>query len=464
LLLAAAGGVGAFLLSFWSAGLAAKALPYEFNTTFSPDLRVLLATFGVVVVTALFFTSVPAFRASQTRIAVVIQRGRLGDGRSRLREGLVVVQIALAVVLVAGAALFVRGLRAATSVDLGFAPENRLTISINLGQHGYSAEQARIFTQSASREIAGIPGVRRVSTAMQLPFRGMMRLATGAEGVPEEEQIEVGVNFVGPDYLETMGIPLIEGRDFAIDDRAGMPPVAVVNEAAASRLWPGGESLGRALDLMGQTPMVVGIAGNSHFHDLGEEPGPFVYLPILQTGGTTLSFIVETAAAPQSVRKPVEDVLRALDSRVALTDVRTIADIVDQVLGPYRVGATLVGLFSGVALILAAIGLYGTLSYLVVQRTRSIGIRMALGATSRRIGQALVARGLILAAIGIPIGMGAAWTSARLIQGFLFRVDARDPMSFLAVPLVIVATIWLASWLPARRAARLDPVATLREE
>lgn len=463
LLLALAGGACALLVAYWSAGLAGRALPFQFGVSFAPDLRVLAATLGITLASAALFGLLPALHGARTEVLSVIHREQGRDGWAKLRQALVVAQIALAVPLAAGAGLFVRSFREASHVDLGYATDHRLVASVALGQHGYTTEQARQFAEQASERLAALPGVELVSTMAVAPFAGMIRDAVVAESRPDDEQIEVDVNFVGPDFFRAMEVRLLAGRDFTRADLAGAEPVAVVSQAAAERLWPGEEPLSRRLLAMGETRTVVAVAADTRVHRLDEPPSPRVYLPEHQAGGTDFSLLLVTRVPPKSVANTVEREIHALDPRIAIEELQPLDALVGRVLGNLRVGATLVGGFAALALLLTATGLYGILAYRVARGRRRIGVQMALGASRSKIAQAVLRHGLFLAAWGLPIGVGLSWAGARLVESFLFRVEARDPLHLLLTTLFVLGVVALASWFPAWRAARVEPVEALRE-
>jgi predicted permease len=461
LLLALAGGAGGYLLAFWTADLASRAFPFDFATGFAPDGRVLGVTLAVATAAAVLFGLAPALQAARADVVSLIKRGDPGSGRSRPLEALVVVQVALSIVLVAGAAVFVRSLRAAESVDLGFATENRLLVEVDLGNHGYKEEAVAGFMGRVVERTSALPGIRRVSTLLMTPFGGSWRTSYG-EDEGAQAGIELSVNGVGPGYFEAIGIPLVAGRGFGAQDRNGSPRVAIINEALAGKLWPGRSAVGQTLEWRNGPITVVGVARDAVYHQLGEDPVFYVYLPILQAGWKSFYLLAETAGDPARLIRPVEDAFHAIDPEVTILQTLTMQDVVERRLGRYRVSAILVTLFAALALTLAAVGLYGTLSYLVAQSRRAIGVRMALGAQVPRIVRSVVIRGLVLSGVGIGLGIAAAWAASRLVAGLVYGIDPRDPATFLLVPVVLVAVACLASSLPALRASRVDPVDVLK--
>lgn len=459
LLLSLAGAVAGFLLAFWSADLAARLLPFDFAIDFTPDARVLMFTLCAAAVAAVLAAVAPALRAAGMNPASLIKTGDPGSGRLRLLDGLVTLQIALSIVLVTGAVLFLRSFQAAQAVELGFETKGRLLVSVDLGQHGYSDEEFRRFVDQARDRLSALPGARQVSTTLFAPFGGMwgndVQSASG-------RKVGSSLNAVGEGYFKAMGIPLLAGRDFTERDGAAAPRVAVVNQEAAEKLWPGGSPLGSTARLGDDDFTVVGIARNAQYHELGESPVPHIYFPARQTPQKEVTFLLETEVDPLTLAAPAERALQAVDPEVAIAATETMEEAVGRVTGRYRVGAILVTLFALLALILAAAGLYGVMSYSVAQRKRSIGIQMALGATADRVLGLVLARGLRLTAIGAVLGLAVAWTASRLVSGFLFGIEPSDLVSFLIVPLVLGIVACLASLLPAFRAARVDPIEVLR--
>lgn len=459
LALSLAGAVAGFLLAFWSADLAARLLPFDFVVDFTPDVRVLALTLGAAALAALLAAVAPALRAASMNPASLIKTGDPGAGRSRLLDGLVTLQIALSIVLVTGAVLFLRSFQAARAVELGFETEGRLLVSVDLGQHGYGDEEFQRFIDQALDRLSALAGTRRVSTTLFAPFGGMWsdEVQSGAG-----RKVAASLNAVGPGYFEAMGIPLLAGKGFTARDGAAAQRVAIVNQEVAGKLWPGGSPLGSTLRLGKDAFTVIGIARNAQYHDLGESPVPHVYFPTRQASQKEVIFLLEAGVDPSTLAEPAERALQAVDPEVAIAETETLEEAVGRVTGRYRVGAILVTLFALLALILAAAGLYGVMSYSVAQRKRSIGIQMALGASADRVLGLVLARGLRLTVAGAAVGLAVAWAASRLVSGFLFGIEPRDLVSFLVVPLVLGIVACLASLLPAFRAARVDPIEVLR--
>jgi predicted permease len=468
LLLSAMGGAGSYIVAFWSADLAAGAFPITFGVDFKPDTGVLAFTLLVAAVAAVFFSVAPSLAAVRTDVVTLIKSRDPGDAHSRLRSFLVVAQVALSLVLVAGAVQFIRSLKNAESVELGFETENRLLVSLNLTHHGYSQEDLDRFVVRALERLRSTPGVVRAATTLLTPFRGQWVSNIRTEGTdPEDDGHRTTFNSISPGYFKTIGIPLVAGRDFTLADHADAPRVAVVNEATVRALWPDGDALGQTFVLSDDRVTVVGIARNAKNNALGEQPRPHIYLPELQPFATFTgrrAFLVQTAGDSGAVAKLVKDEIHALDPDLAFMSVQTMNDCVERVLGKYRVGAKVVSLFGVLALLLGAVGLYGVLSYMVVRRTRTIGIQMALGATRSLVARSVLARGLKLFLMGLIVGMPAALASSRFIESYLYELNPQDPLTYLTVVLVLSVFACLAAFLPAYRASCVHPIEALREE
>jgi putative ABC transport system permease protein len=452
-------------LTYWGAGLASRLMPYSFAVDFRPDLQVLLYTVAVTLGVAVVFGMAPALQLSRADIATVLRRDSRSGGRAGVRNVLVVGQIALSIVLVAGAGLFLRSLLTAQAVDLGFDPDGKLLLSVELSNHGYGDAAGEDFIVKASADLGGLPGVDGAVPIIMTPFRGSWGSTFRASGTAyAEDGFDSGFNSVGVGYFDAMRIPIVEGRAFADTDRKGAPLVAIVNQTVADKVWPGESAVGKQFTRSGRDWTVIGVAANAVYYEVGEEPGTQVYIAQPQSYDSKVTFMLSTTSDPGLLAAPAQEVIRSIDPNLAIFNVRTLRSVTDGELAGYRATAVMVTLFGTLALVMAAVGLYGVQSYLVAQRTREIGIRMALGALHRQVAGVILGRGATLAVVGIVLGLGTALASAKLIQGMLFGVSSHDPVTFVSVPVALLVVSLVASFIPAVRASRVDPMVALREE
>jgi predicted permease len=370
------------------------------------------------------------------------------------------VQLALSVLLLVGAGLFARSLQRAADVDPGFAVEDGLLVGIDAGTLGRSPAEVQELYRRLVADLAAQPGVRGATLMMHAPL-GL----SSAEGTvyAGDDAVRAGFNVVGPGYVTTMGIRLVRGRDFDAGDRAGAAPVVVVNETLARRLFPGADPIGQLVRLGRESPpaTIVGVAADTKYSGLGERDRAFIYEPVLQRYRGDATLLVRADPALASV---VQERVRAVEPGLPVSEVRTLADQVRLALLPARAGALLLGGFGLLALGLAAIGVYGLVAYSVRQRTREIAVRVALGASRGAVLKLVVGRSVALVGAGVGIGLALALASTRLASGFLYGVTATDPVTFIGVAVVMLGVAGLASWLPARRAVRMDPMVALRGE
>jgi len=453
--------------AMWGSGIAAALLPFELHADLGPDPRALGFAIGLGLVTAVAVASVPAWTLARGDVTMILRDGARATTRSGLRDALVAVQVALSLVLVAGAGLFVKSLSRADQVQIGFGTERRLLATLNLQDHGYTAERGQVFIRSARERLASIPGVQAVTTTRMIALGGgMWTTEFGAIGATpvQGSLFTAGTNTVGPGYFETMGIPLVEGRDFLSSDDASGAPVVVVNETLARSLWGDGSPLGRVITHGAVRYTVVGLARDANYYELGEAPQDQLYFSQLQAYATPVTFVVRTAGDAASLVSAVREAIGALDPNLAVAAMRSYDDVVGTVLASYRNVAALVGVLGLLALVLAVAGLYGVLSFLVAQRQRDIAVRMALGAKAGVVAVRVAGRGLALAAAGIALGTLAFLLFGGLLRALLFRVDPADPQTILWTSAALLTAAAAACYLPARRAARVDPMEALRHE
>ena len=467
-MLAVLGAAGGILLAVWGTQLVPTVgLP---PLQFFAQGRVLIFAVAAAVICGILFGLAPALSASRTELAIAMKEGtREGtDRRSRLRSTLMVAQVALAVLLLTGAGLFVHSLRNVQTTDPGFDIDHLVFAQLDLASVGFPDSLVGPFYERALERVRVIPGVTSVTTTLSTPMDG----STYGMGyrIPGRTSTSDGesaiTQFGGPAYFATIGTRILQGRDFTAADREESEPVAIVNEAFANKNWPGESPIGKCIDDYKVCHVVVGVAKNAKYESITETPREVIFLPVAQsewarTGGALL---IRTAGNPSAVIPSVRQTLLEMRSNLPYPEVKTLEDIMRPQLQPRRLGAAMFGVFGLLALVLAAIGLYGVVSYAVTQRTREVGIRMALGAQQVHVVSLVVRQGALLTLVGLVIGIAAALGAARLITHLLFGVSATDPITFVGVAVVLAAVAALASYLPARRATKVDPIIALRAE
>ncbi|HEY3027291.1 MAG TPA: ABC transporter permease [Pyrinomonadaceae bacterium] len=476
ILLGVAGGAVGLLLALWANQLLISYLQTTplASLDLGLDWRVLAFTLGVSVITGIGFGLAPALQASRLDIVMALKSEdaqRAGPHRSRLRAAFVTAQVALSVVLLIGAGLFIRSLQSANAIDPGFRVERALMVPINLGLLRYKETEGETFYRNLLARVEAQPGVERASLVrfaqLGFSFAQFQVFAEGRGDRKTDEGISTGFNVVGPNYFKTMETPLLRGRDFTEADRKGAPGVVVLNETLAATLWPGEDALGKRLSVSGpEGPFleVVGVARDGKYRSLGENPHSYIYQPLLQSYDPKMTLVVRTRGEPQSVAAAVREQIRELDANLPIADVKTLRDQLNLSLFPSRLAAWILGGFGALALLLAAIGIYGVVSYSVAQRTREIGVRMALGAKEKDVLRLVLGQGLFVIAVGLALGLLLAMASTRVIVSFLYGVGAADPLTFAGVPLLLGFVAVVASYIPARRATKIDPLVALRYE
>ena len=476
ILLGVAGGGLGLLLALWANQLLISYLQTTplASLELGLDWRVLAFTLGVSVATGIVFGLAPALQASRLDIVMALKSEdaqRAGSRRSRLRAVFVTAQVTLSVVLLVGAGLFIRSLQSANTIDPGFRVDHALTIPINLGLLRYKETEGENFYRNLLARVEAQPGVERASLVrfaqLGFSFAQFQVFAAGRASGKTDEGISTGFNVVGPNYFKTMETPLLRGRDFTEADRKGAPDVVVLNQTLAATLWPGEEALGKRVSISGPDgPFleVVGVARDGKYRSLGEAPHPYIYQPLLQSYDPKMTLVVRTTGPPQSVATAMREQIRTLDANLPAADVKTLRDQLDLSLFPSRVAAWTLGGFGVLALLLAAIGIYGVVSYSVAQRTREIGVRMAMGAREKDVLRLVLGEGLLVIAVGLALGLLLAAAATRVIASLLYGVEATDPLTFAGVPLLLGFVALVASYIPARRATKVDPLVALRYE
>ncbi|MEP7273233.1 MAG: ABC transporter permease, partial [Acidobacteriota bacterium] len=477
-LLALMGGIAGSLISVWAMRLLSNFRPsvgFPVILDLSPDWRVFAFTFAACLVTGVLFGLAPSLAATRSDLVSSLKdetsMGGASRGRGKLRSALVVVQVALSLLLLICAGLFLRSLLNAGSIDPGFTADNLLTMSMDLSLQGYEEPAGKNFSREMLERVRSLPGIESAALAEYLPLgAGAARRGITIEGYTAQpgESTEVGSVVVGPGYFDTLRMPLLQGRPFNEGDREGAPGVVMINETFARRYWPGQNPLGKRIQMgsgkSNDSPHleVVGLVRDGKYVTLGEDPIPFFYLNMLQRYQAAPTLIVRTQGDPLSQVAAVRSEISVLDKNLPLTDVQTMRQHLGLALFPARLAGIALGIFGLVALLLAAAGLYGVMAYSVAQRTREIGVRMALGAASTAVLRLVIWHGLKLVLIGMVIGLAAAFAVTHLMTSLLYGVSATDPLTFVVIALLLGLVALGASWIPARRATRVDPMVALR--
>jgi predicted permease len=476
-LLGAAGGAAGAVLAWVGVALFRRFAPPEVPrlAELAFDVRVLLFACAVSVATGIGFGLVPALRLSRGDIADRLRdRGRGSTGAvagHRLRAAFVAGQMAIALVLLTGAALLINGFARLASVDPGFDTRGVAWLNVDLPSRRYpeAATRAAVFDR-ALEQVRALPGVRAAGAIHGLPLDGNRSLATVLpEGwVPTDaaEPPRVAFHSVLPGFFGALGIPLIAGRDVAESDRAG-PPVVVVSAALARRFWPGESALGRRLRFGDESApwiTIVGVAGDTRHYGLAEEPEPIVYLHYARVPRNWLAIAVRHDGPAAPILDAMRQAVWSIDPDLPLDRFGTLRDVAAASLVEPRFRTAVLSFYAAIALALTFVGLYGTMTYLVRARRRELGIRLALGAATRDVYRLVLSRGLRIAAAGIGAGLLAAFLATRVLASFLFGIGTSDPATYAAGSAFLAAVALLACWIPARRAAGLDPVRTLRAD
>ncbi len=475
--LACAGGLLGLIVAYWSVqalvALAPESIPRLSDVRVDP--RVTLFAVMASLSVGMLFGIVPAFQGARGEMTSALKDGgRTGTARTRTQKFLVIGEVALALVLLIGAGLMLTSFTRLRAVDPGFTVSNVVVVGVPLPQARYNnPAQARFYTQLFER-LRENPVTVRSALGFPTPFGGAN--AAGAyvvEGAPPQSRSERAVAQIGsltPGYFHTMGISLLRGRDVELTDTADRPNVAVINQTMAEREWPGADPIGRRIAIGGEPGdpqswiTVVGVVGDFKRTDLQTGPQPAAYLPHSQFTLPYMGVVVRSELGEAAIASAVRSSVRALDAELPIEEVETLDRILERVTGQPRFRALLIASFASAALLLAAVGLYGLISYTVAQRAPEIGIRLALGATPSQVGRQVVGQGMSLAAIGVACGLVAAVAATRLLDGLLYSVSATDPRVYSGLALLLLTIAALASYIPARRAMRVDPMTALRSE
>jgi putative ABC transport system permease protein len=479
LLLALAGGALGLLVASWSIDAMLALFPAGSGTAvLSGDLdgRILAFNFGAVLFTALLSGILPAFRATRPDLTAAIKDQGTGTGTGRLhvrlRQGLVTAQIAFTTILLVTAGLFSVSLWKLRRVDVGMRVDRLLAFSVEPALFGYAPPQTVALLDRIRRDAAALPGVAGATAAeIAVLANSSAGYNMTVEGYDAGQGgVQVGKNSVGPRYFETMGVPLLLGREFLESDAAVSPKVAVINETFRRRCFAGRDALGRHVAFGSGSGVkldieIVGVAKNSRNVSVRQEEGPFIYVPYAQDPSIgAATFYVRSSRPAAALVPALREQVRRSDAVLPVLNVKTLIEQRDESLTNERLLAVLSICFGLVASLLAAIGLYGTMSYTVLRRTSEIGIRMALGASARGVRALVLREALVMTAVGLGVGLPASWAAARLARSLLFRIQPHDPFLLGAAALLLLGIMLLAAYLPARRASRVDPLVALRAE
>jgi putative ABC transport system permease protein len=476
-LLSLCGGLVGLLIAIWG-----RKVLWSFRPPFLPDgsidlsldSRVLFFTLAISLLTGVMFGIIPAIKASNTDLNEVLKAGgrggTMGWAHNRMRSLLVVSEIALALVALIGAGLFLRSMGKAQEIDPGFEPKNLFQYNFDLGALRYTPDHGQQFFRDAIERAKSVPGVADVTISANGMLSGGGFAGTifreGEQADPNNRGTLVQFDDIMPGYFAAVRIPTISGRDFTDFDRENTKPVVIINKAMADLVWPGQEPLGKRFTIVVDPHQyeVVGVVDTTIIGAVGEDPQPVAYIPMRQQYSPFGSLIVRTSGDPEAAMGAVRAQINQLDRNLALTNGQTVEQLLAQTLWAARMGAGLLGLFGLLALILASIGIYGVLSYSVTQRTSEIGIRMALGAQSKQVLKLVLRQGMLLALVGVGLGVAIALPVARFASTLLYGVSVWDPVTYIAISLLLLSVALLACYIPARRATRIDPLVALRFE
>ena len=475
-LLALLGGAASFAIAWWArALLIANRPPFlaNANLQFSFDANVISFTLGLAVATSMLFGLAPALRASRPDLAGELKERGTIEGGARgftLRNALVVTEITLSLIALIGAGLFVMSLRNAQKTDIGVDVDHVGMLSFDVGSQGYTEARGQQFYREVVDRARALPGVQAATVSDSVPLNGATIgrsvFPEGQDQAPGRSGVLVTVGSVDTHYFDTLRIPLLAGRNFDNTDTETSQHVAIVNQAFAHRFWQDQDPINKRFKFFGEKEftVVVGMVHDSKYGSIGEEPTPYVYAPVTQAYQPAVSLFVRTASAPDSVLRSLRNEVHSMDAHIAITNVQPLRQVVDDSLWPARTAAALLGIFAVLAIVLAMVGIYGVMSYSIRRRVREIGIRMALGARPADVLRMVIGEGMTLVAIGIVLGMLAGFGLSRLITSILFGAAAGTWPIFLALSLALAAIAFLASYLPARRATRVDPMIALHHE
>jgi macrolide transport system ATP-binding/permease protein len=475
LVLSAFATTGGIVVAHWFRNALVFAFPAQapgiiVNLPGEIDWRVLALSAGVCIGATLLFALAPAIQASKLDLVAAMKSGSTGvvgsRGKSRLRSIFVLIQISLSFVLIAGATLLMQGLQRIQNASPGFSTQNVLTTGLDLFSAGYDVERAKIFEDQLLERVRALPGVESAAIARVTPF-GFRDYSSGPIAVDgyqsaPDERPRADYNEVSPDYFAVMGIPIVAGREFNRNDDEKRPLVAVVDETMAAQYWPGRDPIGQRLQVKDRWMEIVGVAKLSRYRTNMEKPQPFFYVPLRQNFAVQGSLFIRKWLSPAAMMAALANQVHELDPNLAPQTPITMAEHLTRMSYKERLPVTLLIIFGGIALLLAAIGLYGVMSYAVSQSRREIGLRMALGANPSDLLRLVMSRGILLTAGGIIIGAIAAFGLSHLVTSQLYGISPHDPIAFLSALLIMAVVALLACFFPAWRAMHIDPADVLR--
>jgi predicted permease len=471
LVFAAISGAAGLLIAWWAIDLA-NGVRLPMSVAIDPDLRlsvpVLVFTLLLSLITGVLFGLAPALQSTKPALVPALKGATASGGpRSRASRALVVAQMALSIILLASAGLFLRNIRSATTIDKGFESNNLLLAAVDAGLQGYSRTRAEEVYGRLRERLGALPNVRAVALGSVVPLglSDQQRGITIPGYTPSpNETMAIDYNVVGPGYFEAMGIPLETGRGITVADDSAAQGAVVVNERFARRFFGGASPVGRTVQSNGRDFTIVGLVPDGKYRTLGEDPRAYIYFPQAQMWEASMVVHIRTTDDPAELAPVVRSEVAAIDPNLSVSDIRTMNNHLGIALLPARLAGIVLGIFGGLGLLLAAVGMYGVMSYSVAQRRREIGIRVAIGAARSQVLALVMRQGLRMVAIGTVVGLVGAVAGARLVQGLLYGATGVDALTMVGVPLTLIAVAALAIWIPARRAATIDPMIALRGE
>jgi predicted permease len=473
-LLGLLGGVLGFLFGYGGCQYLWSLRPAEYAQNLV-DLRVNPSVFGfafaVSVLTGLIFGIVPALRSSRASVSEVLKEETRTAGRSRKRislaNTLLAGQVAISLVLLVVAALFLRSIQHEYTIDPGFEAKRVAVFMLYPGQAGYDRTRTEQFYKEVRERMGAVPRIASVSWASNMPLWGRKDTGVVIEGQEERkksEAISAVVNTIDLTYFSTLGIAFVEGRDFTQDDRDVATRVAIINDTMAATYWPNQSPLGKRLQLPHSKDFlqIVGVVKTTNYQTLGENPQACIYIPLRQNYSDAMILYVRTERDPATIFPAIQNEIRSIDAALPMEDMRTGTKIIEQALWWSTIGVGLLGVFGLLALGLASVGLYGIMAYSVNQRRREIGVRMALGAGQGDVSLFILRQGMVVVLSGVAIGGVLAFLLGRALSRFLYGVSGSDPLSFVGASMVLVVVAFIACYLPARAASRVDPLVALQ--